>query len=99
MSIFINACVFEKNHEKALSIAMALEKVNKILCKSAKEDDELDGVGAIMDCIVAHVYSLADEFEKLGYWAEDANVHIEYACNFGNQILIRNYARGKGGAA
>lgn len=55
----------EKNQEKAATVALCLEYVNKVIRKNIEKCGELDGVDFIIDGLILNVLDLAAGFEGM----------------------------------
>lgn len=93
--LIISPFTFNQNNESTTAIALSLGKVNRMIREVIREEQDrngeeyggiLDGVDFIMDCLIKNVVEIATEFERLKYWAEDANVHITHDRYFGKEI-------------
>lgn len=89
---YISAFVFDQNEGKAASLALALLKVNKILRNNIQDNNDLDGIDCMIDCIIGGISELREEFEKLKYWAEDVDIKVRHARYHGKETLIHDYS-------
>lgn len=97
MSTIISPFTLEKNQDKAITVYLALTKVNTMIREIMNDETErtgkdytgpLDGIDSILDCLISNVHELATEFELMKYWAEDANVQIIHNRYFGREMRL-----------
>lgn len=84
MCTIISSFCMQQKKEQANDIVLALEHVTRTIWKTDEPDEDfMNGIAHTISSLAKSVSSLAEEFELLSNWAEDANIQIVHQRFYG----------------
>lgn len=93
MSLHINPHTLDTHYMQIMGAVSALDKINKIIREHINksddpENDGMDGVDYLIDCIRFPLLETGSYIERMKYWAEETDTDINFRQYYGNETVI-----------